>query len=169
MDVRCMEALDQDQVKEIRALVAAGQAANVSAFVQHAVSVALYDAAGWRDTLEEALQQKNVHGRTRFCLRPSRGEARRKGRLAERRLDLGRRWSDSIGPERSACNRIGRARAGAGDADHDTSDSAGASHSQSCQAGTAIAAGSTGRHGPDCAQRTRLHGCRPAAGANRHG
>jgi hypothetical protein len=27
--------LDDDQVKEIRALVAAGQAANVSAFVQH--------------------------------------------------------------------------------------------------------------------------------------
>jgi len=49
--------LDQDQVKEIRALVAAGQAGNVSAFVQHAVSVALYDAAGWRDMLEDALQQ----------------------------------------------------------------------------------------------------------------
>lgn len=49
--------LGQDQVQEIRALVAAGQAANVSAFVQHAVSVALYDAAGWRDMLEDALQQ----------------------------------------------------------------------------------------------------------------
>lgn len=49
--------LDQDQVSEIRALVAAGQAANVSAFVQHAVSVALHDAAGWRDMLKDALQQ----------------------------------------------------------------------------------------------------------------
>ena len=38
-------------------MVAAGQAANVSAFVQHAVSVALYDAAGWREMLEDALQQ----------------------------------------------------------------------------------------------------------------
>jgi len=49
--------LDEDQVKEIRALVAAGQAANVSAFVQHAVGVALYDAAGWREMLVDALQQ----------------------------------------------------------------------------------------------------------------
>jgi Arc/MetJ-type ribon-helix-helix transcriptional regulator len=49
--------LAQDQVQEIRELVAAGQAANVSAFVQHAVSVALYDAAGWRDMLGDALQQ----------------------------------------------------------------------------------------------------------------
>jgi Arc/MetJ-type ribon-helix-helix transcriptional regulator len=49
--------LDDDQVKEIRALVAAGQAANVSAFVQHAVGVALHDAAGWKEMLEEALQQ----------------------------------------------------------------------------------------------------------------
>ena len=49
--------LDDDQVKEIRALVAAGQAANVSAFVQHAVGVALHDAAGWKEMLEDALQQ----------------------------------------------------------------------------------------------------------------
>jgi len=49
--------LDDDQVKEIRALVAAGQAANVSAFVQHAVGVALHDAAGWRDMLNDALRQ----------------------------------------------------------------------------------------------------------------
>jgi Arc/MetJ-type ribon-helix-helix transcriptional regulator len=49
--------LDQDQVKEIRALVGAGQAANVSAFVQHAVSVALHDATGWKEMLEDALQQ----------------------------------------------------------------------------------------------------------------
>jgi Arc/MetJ-type ribon-helix-helix transcriptional regulator len=49
--------LDEDQVKEIRALVAAGQAANVSAFVQHAVGVALHDAAGWKEMLEDALRQ----------------------------------------------------------------------------------------------------------------
>ena len=49
--------LDEDQVKEIRAMVAAGQAANVSAFVQHAVGVALHDAAGWKEMLEDALQQ----------------------------------------------------------------------------------------------------------------
>ena len=49
--------LHQDQVKEIRALVAAGQAANVSAFAQHAVSVALYDAACWREMLAVALEQ----------------------------------------------------------------------------------------------------------------
>ena len=49
--------LDDDQVKEIRAMVAAGQAANVSAFVQHAVGVALHDAAGWKEMLEDALRQ----------------------------------------------------------------------------------------------------------------
>jgi Arc/MetJ-type ribon-helix-helix transcriptional regulator len=49
--------LQEDQVAEIRALVAAGQAASVSAFVQHAVGVALHDAAGWREMLEDALQQ----------------------------------------------------------------------------------------------------------------
>ena len=37
--------------------VAAGQAANVSAFVQHSVGVALHDAAGWKEMLEDALQQ----------------------------------------------------------------------------------------------------------------
>lgn len=46
-----------DQLEEIRALVAAGRAANVSAFVQRAVGVALFDAAGWREMLDEALQQ----------------------------------------------------------------------------------------------------------------
>ena len=49
--------LDADQVQEVRALVAAGQAANVSAFVQHAVGVALHDAAGWKEMLEDALRQ----------------------------------------------------------------------------------------------------------------
>ena len=49
--------LDQDQVKEVRELVAAGRAANVSAFVKHAVSVALFDAAGWREMLKEGLRQ----------------------------------------------------------------------------------------------------------------
>lgn len=46
--------LQDDQVEEIRALVAAGKAASVSAFVQHAVGVALFDAAGWKEMLEEA-------------------------------------------------------------------------------------------------------------------
>jgi Arc/MetJ-type ribon-helix-helix transcriptional regulator len=49
--------LNDHQVSEIRALVAAGQAANVSAFVQHAVGIALHDAAGWKEMLKDALQQ----------------------------------------------------------------------------------------------------------------
>jgi Arc/MetJ-type ribon-helix-helix transcriptional regulator len=49
--------LDDDQVEEIRALVAAGKLASVSAFVKHAVGVALHDAAGWRAMLEDALQE----------------------------------------------------------------------------------------------------------------
>ena len=49
--------LPDDQIEEIRALVAAGEAANVSAFVKHAVGIALNDAAGWREMLGLALQQ----------------------------------------------------------------------------------------------------------------
>ncbi len=49
--------LHDNRVKEIRSLVAAGQAASISAFVQHAVGVALSDAAGWKEMLEDALQQ----------------------------------------------------------------------------------------------------------------
>jgi Arc/MetJ-type ribon-helix-helix transcriptional regulator len=49
--------LADDQVEEIRALVTAGQARSVSAFVKHAVGVALFDAAGWSEMLKDALQQ----------------------------------------------------------------------------------------------------------------
>jgi Arc/MetJ-type ribon-helix-helix transcriptional regulator len=49
--------LQNEQVEAIRELVAAGRSANVSAFVQHAVGVALFDAAGWREMLDDALQQ----------------------------------------------------------------------------------------------------------------
>jgi Arc/MetJ-type ribon-helix-helix transcriptional regulator len=49
--------LPDDQIDEIRALIAAGETANVSAFVKHAVGVALSDAAGWREMLNDALQQ----------------------------------------------------------------------------------------------------------------
>jgi len=49
--------LQDDQLEEIRSLIAAGRAENVSAFVQHAVGIALYDAAGWKEMLEDALRQ----------------------------------------------------------------------------------------------------------------
>jgi Arc/MetJ-type ribon-helix-helix transcriptional regulator len=46
-----------DQLRQIRALVGAGQASSVSGFVKHAIGVALFDAAGWRQMLRDALQQ----------------------------------------------------------------------------------------------------------------
>lgn len=49
--------LNDDQLEEIRELVAKGKASSISAFVKHAVGVALYDAAGWKEMLEEALLQ----------------------------------------------------------------------------------------------------------------
>lgn len=49
--------LTDDQLRQVRALVAAGRVRSVSAFVQHAVTVSLFDAAGWREMLDEALQQ----------------------------------------------------------------------------------------------------------------
>lgn len=49
--------IPDDQLAEIRDLVAAGQAGSVSAFVKHAIGVALSDAAGWREMLADALRQ----------------------------------------------------------------------------------------------------------------
>lgn len=47
--------LQHEQVEEIRALVAAEEATSVSGFVQHAVCVALHDAAEWKQLLAEAI------------------------------------------------------------------------------------------------------------------
>lgn len=47
--------LDVDQLDRVRTLVESGTAASVSGFVQHAVSVALDDVAGWGAMLAEAL------------------------------------------------------------------------------------------------------------------
>ena len=49
--------LDETQLQRIRAIVEAGSAASVSGFVQHAVSVALDDIAGWGALLAEALRE----------------------------------------------------------------------------------------------------------------
>jgi len=49
--------LDEEALRSIRDLVAANQAASVSGFVQHAVSVALLDVAGWGAMLAEALER----------------------------------------------------------------------------------------------------------------
>lgn len=48
--------LDDGQFKELKALVAAGRAPSVSGFVRKAVEVALNDAAGWSQMLNEALE-----------------------------------------------------------------------------------------------------------------
>jgi Arc/MetJ-type ribon-helix-helix transcriptional regulator len=49
--------LPDDQIHSIRELVAAGRAVSVSAFVKHSVAVGLFDAAGWRETLNDALRK----------------------------------------------------------------------------------------------------------------
>ncbi len=49
--------LDEAQLRRIRGLVETGSAASVSGFVQHAVSVALDDVAGWGALLGEALRE----------------------------------------------------------------------------------------------------------------
>lgn len=49
--------LQDNQIEETRVLVSAGQAANVSALVKHAVGVALFDAAGWREMPEDSFRQ----------------------------------------------------------------------------------------------------------------
>jgi Arc/MetJ-type ribon-helix-helix transcriptional regulator len=49
--------LDERQLEQIRALVAAGRVKSVSGFVQHAVGISLDDAAEWRATLDDLLAQ----------------------------------------------------------------------------------------------------------------
>jgi Arc/MetJ-type ribon-helix-helix transcriptional regulator len=49
--------LEEQQVENIRRLVASGKAPNVSGFVKHAVDVALADAVGWGAMLARALEE----------------------------------------------------------------------------------------------------------------
>lgn len=53
--VKVTITVPDEQLHEMRELVAHGQAASVSGFVQRAVALALDDAAGWQRTLDEAL------------------------------------------------------------------------------------------------------------------
>ena len=55
--VKVTVTLTVEQLDEVRALVANGTAESVSGFVQHAVGVALSDAAGWNEMLDDALRQ----------------------------------------------------------------------------------------------------------------
>ncbi|MGQ0630960.1 MAG: hypothetical protein ACT4P1_07945 [Sporichthyaceae bacterium] len=48
--------LPVEQVQEIRHLVSSGKATSVSGFVQHAVSNAIADEAGWGAMLADALR-----------------------------------------------------------------------------------------------------------------
>lgn len=48
--------LDEDLLDRVRAFVEAGKAPSVSGFVQHAVTVALDDVAGWGAVLSQALR-----------------------------------------------------------------------------------------------------------------
>ncbi len=49
--------IEETQLARIQALVRAGSAASVSGFVQHALTVALDDVAGWGAMLAEALRE----------------------------------------------------------------------------------------------------------------
>ena len=49
--------LDSVQLEEVRRIVGAGASSSVSAFVKHAVGIALHDAAGWKEMLEGALRE----------------------------------------------------------------------------------------------------------------
>jgi Arc/MetJ-type ribon-helix-helix transcriptional regulator len=53
--VKVTVTVPEQQLRAMRDLVALGQAASVSGFVQHAIDVALDDVAGWQQTLDEAL------------------------------------------------------------------------------------------------------------------
>ncbi len=68
--------LPDHQTDSIRELVATGKAENMSAFVKHAVGAALFDGAGWRAMLDDALRQtvgllrrRSANGRMNFFIR----------------------------------------------------------------------------------------------------
>lgn len=49
--------LETSQLDQVRQLVFDGRSPSVSAFVKHAVQLALSDAEGWNEMLADALQQ----------------------------------------------------------------------------------------------------------------
>jgi Arc/MetJ-type ribon-helix-helix transcriptional regulator len=55
--VKVTVTLPEEQLAEIRSVVAAGGAGSVSALVQHAVALALDDVAGWQQMLAAALEE----------------------------------------------------------------------------------------------------------------
>jgi Arc/MetJ-type ribon-helix-helix transcriptional regulator len=55
--VKVTVTLPEGQLAAIRELVAAGGSASVSAFVQHAVALALDDVSGWQAILADALRE----------------------------------------------------------------------------------------------------------------
>lgn len=55
--VKVTVTLDEEALRKVRSLVRDHRAPSVSGFVQHAVTVALQDAAGWGAMLAEALEQ----------------------------------------------------------------------------------------------------------------
>jgi Arc/MetJ-type ribon-helix-helix transcriptional regulator len=55
--VKLTITLEENQLDEVRRLVAAGKANSVSGFVKHAVAVGLHDAAGWQAALQGALRE----------------------------------------------------------------------------------------------------------------
>lgn len=55
--IKITVTLEAEQVDAVRALVEAGGADSISAFVKHAVGVSLGDVAGWGALLADALEQ----------------------------------------------------------------------------------------------------------------
>lgn len=55
--VKVTITLDEEDLKKVRGLVATRKAASVAGFVQHAVTMALHDVAGWGALLAGALEQ----------------------------------------------------------------------------------------------------------------
>lgn len=99
--------LPDDQVKELRALVAAGEAANVSAFVKHAVGVALLtQSAGVRcckmhcSKRAGRSRKRSACGPTRFSRRRDKRATPEGERLRERHY-FRRRRADRTGSKRS--------------------------------------------------------------------
>lgn len=55
--VKTTITLQEDDLRQIRELIASGKAPSISGFIQHAVTLALHDVSGWGAILSGALKE----------------------------------------------------------------------------------------------------------------
>ena len=164
------------RLKKFAPLSQPEQAASISAFVKHAVGVALFDAAGWREMLEDALRQtggpltKKERAWADALLSPQgqkRGSREREGRVSGITFDAGGLIALDRN-DRRVLALLARAAERGMRITIPATALAQAIRNPARQARLSRLIRQAG-HGPHCARRTGRNGCRPFVGTNGHG